>query len=247
MKIRFAALLLLSLLAACASDLPKGVSREDAARVNLQLGVDYARKNDFDLAIEKLNRAIKQDPSLTMAYSTIAYVYAAKGMNELAEQKYRKAISLDSADGTLSNNFGVFLCANGKTEEALRYFALAISNKNYSTPEVASTNAGVCAYRKPDLVAAERYFREALQVNPKFPDALSQMATLAYDQKDYLRCRAFMQRYLATGQATPQTLWIASLNERQLGDIEVAQDYESRLKREFPESQQAANLKPIKQ
>lgn len=249
MKIRFLALMLLALLTACVSDpdVPKGVKAKDAARINMQLGVDYARKNDFDLAIEKLNRAIKQDPDLALAHSTIAYVYAAKGMSELAEDEYRKAISLDANDGGLRNNFGVFLCAHGKTSEALRYFMQATASKTYTTPEVAWTNAGVCARRSSDIDTAERHFREALQANPQFPEALAQMATLAYEKKDYLRCRAFMQRYLTTGQASPDVLWIASLNERQLGDIDAAQEYESRLKREFPESEQAANLKPIRQ
>lgn len=245
MKARlFALLSLLTLFAACATDpdLPKGVNPRDAARVNLQLGTDYARKGDFDLAIEKLKRAIKQDSDLAQAHSTIAYVYSAKGMNELADEEYRKAIALDSSDATLRNNFGVFLCAHGKIDEALRNFMQAAGNKAYTTPEVAWTNAGVCARRKPDLDVAERHFREALQANPNFADALAQMASLAYEKKDWLRCRAFMQRYLATGQATAENLWIAALNERQLGDIDAARDYESRLKREFPESEQAANL-----
>lgn len=249
MKTRFFALLLLSLLAACASnsDVPKGANAKDAARINMQLGVDYARKNEFDLAIEKLNRAIKQDPDLALAHSTIAYVYASKGMNDLAEEEYRKAVSLDANDGGLRNNFGVFLCAHGKTTEALRYFMQAVASKTYTSPEVAWTNAGVCARRSGDSEAAERHFREALQANVQFPEALAQMATMAYEKKDYLRCRAFMQRYTATGQASPDVLWVASLNERQLGDVDAAQEYESRLKREFPESEQAANLKSTRQ
>jgi type IV pilus assembly protein PilF len=233
-------------LAACASDtgLPKGVKAKDAARINLQLGVDYASKNEFDIAIEKLNRAIKEDPDLAMAHSTIAYVYAAKGMNELAEQEYRKAIGLDANDGALRNNFGVFLCAHGKTSEALRYFMQAANSKTYTTPEVAWTNAGVCALRKPDNEVAERHFREALQINPNFPDALAQMASLAYQKKDYLQCRAFLQRYEAVAKPTAEMLWLTALNERQLGDVDTARNYESRLMREFPESEQAANLKP---
>lgn len=250
MKARLFALLpLLAVLAACATDpdLPRGVNPKDAARINLQLGTDYARKNDYDLAIEKLKRAIKQDPDLAQAHSTIAYVYSAKGMSELADEEYRKAIDLDSSDATLRNNFGVFLCAHGKIDEGLRNLIRAAGSKNYTTPEVAWTNAGVCARRKPDLDAAERHFREALQANPTFPDALAQMASLAYEKKDWLRCRAFIQRYLATGQATAEYLWIAALNERQLGDVDAARDYESRLKREFPESEQAATLNSSKQ
>jgi type IV pilus assembly protein PilF len=239
--------LVIVMLAACAADpdVPGGAKAKEAARINLQLGVDYARKDELDLAVEKLNRASRQDPDLALAHSTIAYVYAAKGMGELAEQHYRKAISLDSDDASLRNNFGVFLCSHNKAAEAQRYFVQAATNNNYATPAVAWTNAGVCARRTPDLDAAERYFREALQVNPQFPDALAQMALLAYQKKDYLRCRAFLQRFETVGQPTPETLWVASLNERQLGDVDAAREYESRLKREFPDSEQAANLKPI--
>jgi type IV pilus assembly protein PilF len=244
--IRYFVLIVVALmLAACATDpeAPGGTKAKEAARINLQLGVDYTRKNELDLAVEKLNRAIGQDPDLALAHSTIAYVYAAKGMNELAEQHYRKAIALDSDDATLRNNFGVFLCSHNKAAEAQRYFVQAATNKNYATPAAAWTNAGVCARRAPDLDAAERYFREALQVNPQFPDALSQMVLLAYQKKDYLRCRAFLQRLESVGQPTPEILWVASLNERQLGDVDAAREYESRLNREFPDSEQAANLK----
>ena len=243
-KIRVAVMALVTVLAACAtdSDLPPGVNAKEAARLNMQLGVDYARKGDFDLAIDKLNRAIREDSDLALAHSTIAYVYAAKGMNDQAEDEYRRAVSLDPDDGSVRNNFGVFLCSHGKPDEALRFFKLAVASKNYPTPEAAWTNAGTCARRKPDLDAAERYLRAALEINPKFPDALAQMATLFYEKQDYMRCRAFMQRYFATGQATPDTLWIASLNERHLGDVDAARDYENRLKHDFPDSEQAVNL-----
>ena len=247
MKIRVAAVFVLLLLAACSSDpnLPTGNAGKEAARINLQMGVDYARKNEYAMAIDKLERALKEDPELALAHSTIAYVYAGLGQNALAERHYREALALDSNDADVRNNFGVFLCANGKPVEAQRYFVEAANNKSYRTPAAAWTNAGVCARRQPNLEAAERYFREALQVNPQFPDALAQMAWLTYQHKDYLRSRAFLQRYENVAQPTAETLWIGAMNERQLGDLDASRNYESRLKREFPESDQAVNLKPI--
>lgn len=234
------------LMAGCASEgLPTGGAGKEAARINLQMGTEYARKGEYALAIEKLERALKEDPDLTEAHSTIAYVYAGQGQNELAERHYRKALSLDADDANVRNNFGVFLCAHGKPVEAQRYFVEAANNKTYPTPAAAWTNAGVCARRQPDLEAAERYFREALNVNPQFPDALAQMVWISYQKKDYLRCRGFLQRYDAVAAPTAETLWIGAMNERQLGDIEAARNYGSRLKREFPESEQAATLKPI--
>ena len=247
MKTKAAFLVTVLLMAACSSEpsLPTGQAGREAARINLQMGVDYARKNEYALAIDKLQRALKEDPDLALAHSTIAYVYAGMGQNTLAEEHYRRALALDSdaEDANVRNNFGVFLCANGKPVEAQRYFVEAAKNKNYPTPAAAWTNAGVCARRQPNLEAAERYFREALQVNPQFPDALAQMVWVTYQRKDYLRCRAFLQRYEIVGQPTAETLSIGAMNERQLGDLDAARNYESRLKREFPESEQAVNFK----
>lgn len=245
MKLRIFTLAAAVLLAACSGDpsLPTGAAALEAARLNLQMGVDYARKGEYALAVEKLQRSIKEDATVAEAHSTLAFVYAQMGQAGLAEEQYRKALVLGPDDANVRNNFGVFLCANGKPAEAQRYFVEAANNKNYPTPAAAWTNAGVCARRHSDLDAAERYFREALQVNPKFPEALAQMAWLTNQQKDYLRSRAFLQRYTDVAQPTPETLMLGVMNERQLGDADAAQNYASRLLRDFPDSEQASNLK----
>jgi type IV pilus assembly protein PilF len=215
---------------------------KEAARLNTQLGVDYMRKGDLDAALEKLQKALKQDPDLAMAHSAIAVVYTRKGDNDSAEEHYKEALSLNSEDPFTLNNFGVFLCGQGKIEKADKYFMKAIKTKDYATPEAAWANAGLCARRIPDLDKAEADFREALRLNPQFAEALSQMAWLCYHKKDYLRARAFLQRYEAVGKPTPETLWIGAMNERQLGDSKSARAYERRLKIEFPDADETYQL-----
>ena len=219
-----------------------GPDFKEAARLNTQLGVDYMRKGQLDLALEKLEKALKQDPDLAMAHSAIAFVYARKGDNDRAEEHYKEALSLNSDDPFTLNNFGVFLCGQGKNEKADKYFMKAIKAKDYATPEAAWANAGVCARRVPDLARAENDFREALKLNPQFPEALSQMAWLCLQKKDYLRARAFLQRYEAVSKPTAETLWIGVQTERQLGDMMAARSYEHRLKAEFPDADQTYQL-----
>lgn len=243
MKSSVAVIAVVFILAGCAADPGKAASEREAARANLQMGGEYARKGEYALAVDKLERAIKEDSELAQAHSMLAYVYSKMGQNGLAEEHYRKALMLDTTDAAVRNNFGVFLCANGKAAEGQRLFIEAATNKNYSTPAAAWTNAGVCARTQSDLAGAERHFREALAVNPQFPDALAQMAWLTYQKHDFLRCRGFLQRYEGVAQPTAETLWIGAMNERQLGDLEAARNYESRLRREFPESEQVLNLK----
>jgi type IV pilus assembly protein PilF len=236
------------LLTGCVTDgdTPPGVDVKQAARINMQLGVDYMRKGQMQLALAKLERAVDQDPELAQARNSLAFCYAKLGEPDKAEQQYRKALVLDPENGNVRNNFGVFLCGQDKASEARRLFMEAARNPNYTTPEAAWTNAGVCALSQKDRETAASDFREALKINPLFGDALSQMANISYQRKDYLRARAFTQRFLAVSQPTPEALWVGLMAERKLGDLNAAHQYERRLKLEFPDSDQAITLKTYK-
>lgn len=210
---------------------------EEAARLNAQLGIGYLRQGNLELAREKLEQALELDSDIAVAHSTLAYIYQQKGDAKLAKKHYREALDLNSDDPKTLNNFGIFLCGQGEIEDAEELFLKAAQSKDNAIPADAWANAGVCVRRNPKkLEAAENYFREALKANPKHANALAQMAQVCHDRKDFLRARAFLQRYEAVAKSTPQTLWVGAQTERQLGDLGAARGYERRLKNEFPEA-----------
>jgi type IV pilus assembly protein PilF len=208
----------------------------EASRINTQLGLDYMRRGVNDRALEKLLRALEQNPRNAEAHTAMALLQNRRGDFDEAEKHYRKAMALDGENPSIRNNFGVFLCANGDLAEAERYLVQAAQDPDYPTPQAAWTNAGACAMRQPDLEKSERYLRRALDIDNEFPDALAQMAKLAIEQKHYLKARAFLQRYEQVGPPTAATLWMGALTENALGDRAEALRYESRLRAEFPES-----------
>lgn len=237
-------LLLVVALAACSSAQSR---RESAniARVNTQLGISYAQRGQFPTALDKLQRALKADDDQSNTHAAIAYVYQTMGDMELAEKHYRRALKLDKAEPALNNNFGVFLCERGRGPEAETYFLTAATNPQYATPEAAWSNAGRCL-KDHDLARAETYLREALKINPDAREALAQMAIVSFRKGEYMRVRAFLQRYNLAQAPTPELLALAALTEDELDDADAAAAYRQRLKREFPESDEAANLTPIR-
>ena len=246
MKTRIIAATLVLALAACTTtevSPPGGQTQPDlkeAARLNTQLGIDYMRKGQFDLALEKLEKALDQDDDLGIAHSAIALVYQRQGEAKLAGKHYREALDLNADDPVTLNNFGIFLCGQGDVREAEEIFLRAAKHKDNQIPADAWANAGVCLRREPKArERAEGYLREALRLNPSHANALALMAQYSYDKKDYLRARAFLQRYEIAGRATPQTLALAAKTERALGDHVSARSYERRLRSEFPESAEA--------
>lgn len=235
-------LALVMTLAACGStpDIKSDVN--NLAETNFKLGIGYLQQGRSDLALGKLQRAIELDPKFAQAHSAIAVLYDQAGQADLALQHAERAVSLDPQDPAASLNYGTFLCKQGQLDKADAQFRAVLRNPLYATPEAAYENAGVCAMRVPDPAKAEQYFRSALQLNPKLPITLYQMAVLHYQTERYLPARAYLQRYAEVSQHTPQSLWLGIRVERQLGDRNTASGYALRLRSDFQDSEEARLL-----
>lgn len=234
-------------LSACAGSgsgsVSERASADDAAVANMNLGAGYLRQGNMELAIERLQRALAQNPRLVEAHSTIALAYDQIGSLEEAETHYRRATQLDPGDGAAANAYAVFLCnRQNRWSDAEPYFRRAAADSNYPTPEAALTNAGVCARGVGEIDGATESFRAALARNPSYPDALLNMMELAYQDANYLQARAFVQRYLSAHQATAPVLWLCFNVERELDNAPAAERCAQQLRSGFQGSTELAQL-----
>lgn len=240
---RLGALLAALLLAGCASTPQDSrVSDRDAARYNVQLGMSYLQRGDLEGARDKLERAAQQDPQLPAAHAALGILYERAGDMRRAGDHLRRATRLAPEDPNMLNNYGGFLCRQGDRRDGIRHFEMAATNAYYRTPEVALTNAGVCARGIPDLEAAETYFRRALDVNRNHAEALLFLADLSVERERAMQARAFIQRFESVAPATPYSLELGYRIERFAGDARAASEYAGRLRREFPDSNEARSL-----
>jgi type IV pilus assembly protein PilF len=220
-----------------------GSSPEEAAVANMNLGAGYLQQGNTALAIERLQRALAQDPRLVDAHSTIALAYDQAGSLEEAETHYLRATQLDPENSGAANAYAVFLCSRqNRWADAEPYFRRAAADADYATPEVALTNAGVCARSAGDDAGAEESFRAALARNPVYPDALLNMIELSYQAENYLQARAFVQRYLAIRPATAAVLWTCFNVERELDNMPGAERCATQLRSGFQGSAELAQL-----
>lgn len=218
---------------------PREVEPEQAALTNLRLGSEYLQRGDRERALEKLLRAVEQDPDLGAAHAYLGLTYEQLGQPAEADKHYRAAVRLDGNDPAVQNMYAVYLCRHDRITQAEKHFLAAIKIPTYATPETAYTNAGVCALKIPDPERAERYFREALALNPRYADALWQMARLAHNAGRDFQARAFLQRLADVAQLPPAALWLGVQVEHRLGDERVARRYGQELLERFPESVEA--------
>jgi type IV pilus assembly protein PilF len=215
----------------------------EAASVNLQLAIEYMKSGKLSIAQEKLERALRQDPDSPSVQATAGLLYERLRDTAQAEKHYASAAHLGRNDPNILNTYAGFLCRTGKAAEGEKMFVEVSRNGLYQTPEVALTNAGVCARSAQRKDIAEQYFRDALGRRANFGEALLQLANLTYEKGNDLSARAFVQRFLGNNPATPEILWLAVRIERRLHDDSSAAEYARQLQDQYPASDEARALR----
>ncbi|MBN8888152.1 MAG: type IV pilus biogenesis/stability protein PilW [Rudaea sp.] len=215
----------------------------DKARPFVQLGQKYMELGKLELAQENLLKALKYDPKSIDAHTLLATLYDRVGESGQALQHYREAALLAPKAGAENNNYGMYLCKVGQYAESRKYFDVAFADGFYGGKAATYTNAGTCELLgKGSLDRAEADFRNALALEPSNGQALFQLANVLYLKNDFFKARAFVQRYDALGQPSPDALLLARNIEIKLGHADAARDYAQRLRDQFPDSEQARAL-----
>jgi len=138
------------------------------------LGVAYAKKQQFDLAETSFKKAIELAPNSGDAYTGLANVYNATKRFDLAQQASAEAAKLTSAGGggggaEASYNQGVILWNAGKFAEAKVQFEAAV--KADPTMSMAHYQLGMANLNLGQIPEAKAAFQEYLKVDPNGPKA----------------------------------------------------------------------------
>lgn len=215
---------------------------DDAAMQYLTLGARYYRNGSYELARERLERALELDPKLAQAHYTLALTYEQLGNQRLASEHYDRAVRVSPDNFDARNAYAVFLCRQRQFNEAEKQFDRGLKISGNNNRHVMMTNAGACMTQKPDYVKAEGYFRDALEERSTYGEALLQLAALKFKTQDYLHARAFLQRFLSGNSASAGVLFLGVQIEKALQDERAATDYMNQLLRDFPGSAEARRI-----
>lgn len=242
------ALSLALLLSACAGS--KQDFKEDVAEANFKLGIGYMQSGHYEVAAEKLLKALQFNESYPEAHNAIAVLYEEMHEYSSAENHFKRAIEI-KPDYTLAKlNYARLLCmyepirpAEGEVE--LQKIVADPANAGVTAAD-GYVGLATCARKRNDTAQAETLLRKALEINANSTGALLELAELSHSQRKTLQARAFLQRYHARTRPTPQSLLLGiAIEQASDGDSQLRREYGALLLSQFPNSDEARRLKPL--
>ena len=236
-------ILLLAMLAGCASTRGPDEHARSLAKIHTELAAAYFERKQYAVALQDIGVAIKADDTYPPIYNVSGLIRMTLREDDKAEADFNHGLKLNPDSSELHNNFGWFLCQRGRTKESIQQFERALNNPLYATPEVANANAGICSRKLGDFNAAENYLQRALVLQPDMPDALYGLADLKFATADYQGALRYFSKFQqSTQDMNAEQLLLAVRIERKMHDQNAADSYATQLGNRFPDSREAQLL-----
>ncbi len=134
------------------------------AKVNYNIGVSAYQLGKFEVAIERLEKAISLSGRVyEKAYYALGMTYAETGDWVPARDAFRAAIAINEKNGETWFDLAFAYLALGEQEMAIAAFARSVKHKTVDRP-IAENNLGVLFANKGELRKAEMHFENAVRL-----------------------------------------------------------------------------------
>ncbi|MES2787610.1 MAG: type IV pilus biogenesis/stability protein PilW [Pseudomonadota bacterium] len=218
------------------SDEPESRRR---ARIRMELAVGYFEQGQTTVALDELKQVIAQDPSFPDAYNLRGLIYMRLNDNRLAEDSFRRAVTLNPNDPNVQHNLGWLMCQMGRYDDAKRSFDVVMSSATYNGRAKTLMAQGVCEVRAGKLAEAERTLARAYELDAANPVTGFNLANLLYKRGDYNRAQFYIRRLNNSDMANSETLWLGIKVERRMNDMVALRQLGEQLKKRYAQSREA--------
>lgn len=139
--------------------------REEKYDHFIRRGHAFMSEKNFKRAEESFYKA-RNYRETAEVLTLLAWTYSLQNENEKAKSFCLKAIQKDDNYGPAFNDYGNYLLAEGKTDEALQFFKLAKKATNYQNREYPYINSGRAFVSQHKYNEALKEFSDALTIAP---------------------------------------------------------------------------------
>ena len=219
------------------SDEPEGRRR---ARIRLELAVGYFEQGQTSVALDELKQALSADPSFGEAYNLRGLIYMRLNEIRLAEESFRRSITLNPGDANAVHNFGWLMCQQGRHAESMQLFARALANPQYGERPKTLMTQGLCQIRAGQRTEAEVSLTQSYELDAGNPITGYNLANLLFLRGDLVRSQFYIRRLNNSELANAESLWLGIKVERRLDNREAVQQLAGQLRKRFTQSRELA-------
>lgn len=219
-----------------ASDEPEQRRR---ARLRLQLALGYYERGQATVALDETKQALAIDPGFVDAYNLRGLIYMRLEEPRLAQESFRRALSLGGDNPDVLHNQGWLLCQQGEFAQAARSFERALAQPVYAERAKTWLSLGLCQIRAGQAGPAEQSLLKAHELDPGNPVIGYNLAQLLYARGTLQDAQFYIQRINNNGAlANAETLWLGAKIEHRLGHAQARDRLGSQLKAYHPGSKE---------
>jgi tetratricopeptide (TPR) repeat protein len=168
--IRAAIIILILGSVSCAANLEMQKKQGEASR---NLGEAYYRQGNYPAALGEFLKSETLYPGDPFLQNDLGLTYMAMKQMDLAVKHFKKAIEIKPDYAPAINNLGTAYLNKKEWDNAIRYFKEVTENLLYATPHFPLSNMGWAYYNKKEYALAEKFYLKALEIDPKFINALA--------------------------------------------------------------------------
>ena len=230
---------LVSLLAGCvssgdSSSMTGDKGRSEAREAYVQLGLGYLQQGMTEQAKIPLRKALELDKADPDTNAALALVFQSEMEFELAEQAFRTALNGRPGDARILNNYGSFLFAQQRYQDARVQFQKAAADNLYPERSRIYENLGMTSLQLGQRETGRQQLEKALRLNPRQPRALLEMAEMSYQDRQYVSARDFYDRFSLLSGQNARSLLLGARLASVFDDRTPTANFGQQLKRLYP-------------
>jgi type IV pilus assembly protein PilF len=219
------------------SDEPEARKR---ARIRLELASGYFAEGKTTVALDEIKQALVNDPAFGDAYNLRGLIYMRLSDPRLAEESFKRALSINARDANAAHNVGWLMCQQRRYPESLVYFGQALAVPLYTDQAKTLMTQGLCQIAANQKPEAERSLARSYELDAANPITGYNLSALLYERADYTRAQFYIRRLNNSDFANAETLWLGIKVERRLQSDVAMEQLVGQLKRRYPQSRELA-------
>lgn len=221
------------------SDEPEARKR---AKIRMQLAVGYFEQGQTTIALDEIKQALVTDPGFADALNLRGLIYMRLNDMRLADDSFRRAMSLNPNDANVLHNYGWMLCQQSRYTESVQAFSRAIANPAYGGRAKTWMTQGLCQVRAGQAVEAEHSLAKSYELDAGNPITGYNLTLLLFQRGDLSRAQFYIRRLNNSELANVESLWLGIKVEQRLGNAEAVEQLAGQLRKRYPNSRELSSF-----